>query len=118
MRTCNTCAQSLPMSCFTKDCKGKEGYRNKCKECARRYQAKRRYGADNSHLLTPNCECCGVELKAGSKGGNRRVIDHCHTTGAIRGVLCNECNLMLGYAHDGIDRLGMGAAYLRKHLSK
>lgn len=30
----------------------------------------------------------------------RLVIDHCHETGAIRGLLCNRCNLALGHLGD------------------
>ena len=42
-------------------------------------------------------------------------IDHCHSTGAVRGVLCRLCNLALGYARDNPDTLDRMAAYLRKN---
>lgn len=29
-------------------------------------------------------------------------IDHCHTTGMIRGILCNGCNAALGYLKEDI----------------
>ena len=34
------------------------------------------------------CECCGTKLLDFSD----RCLDHCHETGALRGVLCNDCN--------------------------
>lgn len=32
-------------------------------------------------------------------------IDHCHKTGKVRGILCLNCNLSLGYAKENIERL-------------
>lgn len=39
------------------------------------------------------CDICGThqtELK------RRLAVDHCHTTGSIRGLLCTSCNTHLG----------------------
>lgn len=42
------------------------------------------------------------------------VIDHCHTTNAVRGYLCSSCNSLLGYAKDNIDILNAAIEYLKK----
>lgn len=39
-------------------------------------------------------------------------VDHCHKTGAVRGLLCNNCNLMLGHAKDSPALLRIAATYL------
>ena len=43
------------------------------------------------------------------------VVDHCHTKGHVRGLLCGECNLMLGKANDNITTLQNAISYLAKH---
>lgn len=37
------------------------------------------------------CKIC-----AGKSGSERLVTDHCHTTGIVRGILCEKCNSWLG----------------------
>lgn len=41
--------------------------------------------------------------------------DHCHQTGRLRGVLCNNCNAALGYAKDSPDLLRQMANYLEQY---
>ncbi len=43
------------------------------------------------------------------------VVDHCHTNGQVRGLLCGECNLMLGKAHDNIATLQNEIIYLSEY---
>ena len=43
------------------------------------------------------------------------VVDHCHETGIIRGLLCMNCNQGLGKFKDSPELLMTAAAYLVKH---
>lgn len=39
-------------------------------------------------------------------------VDHCHSTGKIRGLLCNPCNMGIGQFKDSIVRLKNAISYL------
>lgn len=47
------------------------------------------------------------------------VIDHCHESGAVRGVLCGSCNLKIGWI-EGLNHgwVKRAARYLRVEQSK
>jgi len=53
---------------------------------------------------------CAICL--GPPSSSRLAIDHCHTTGRIRGLLCTKCNLGLGSFRDRRDWLLRAAEYL------
>jgi hypothetical protein len=56
-------------------------------------------------LHARKCNICG-EVK-------KLVVDHCHTTGQVRGLLCHQCNCVLGYAKDRFNVLLEAASYLK-----
>ncbi len=45
-------------------------------------------------------------------------VDHCHVSGAVRDLLCQWCNTVLGYASDDAARLMSAANYLRRHSAR
>lgn len=60
------------------------------------------------------CRICKRPERVKSRNGSimRLAIDHCHVTGAVRGLLCNGCNTALGKANDDPHLLRAMADYL------
>lgn len=41
-------------------------------------------------------------------------VDHCHSSGRVRGLLCQKCNMAIGLLHDSADLLKKAVKYLNK----
>lgn len=44
----------------------------------------------------------------------RLSVDHCHTSGRVRGLLCQKCNRAIGLLGDNIDLLRKAIDYLER----
>jgi len=62
------------------------------------------------------CAICGAPAGHRSCRGRtcRLAIDHDHGTGAVRGLLCNNCNRGLGRFKDSVALLESAARYLQR----
>jgi hypothetical protein len=56
------------------------------------------------------CAICGGH----NSSGKALSVDHCHSTGKIRGLLCLHCNVGLGYFRDNPMRLLDAVEYLER----
>lgn len=80
-------------------------------------QVLRKYGITVDEYRTMLVEqdggCAICEAPIADGRGTRLHIDHCHESGAARGLLCGSCNLGLGKFRDDPQLLERAALYLR-----
>ena len=61
------------------------------------------------------CAICGSDPDITTHGITRFAIDHCHKTGKVRGLLCNNCNVGIGLFADNPGMMRKAAGYLEAH---
>lgn len=77
-----------------------------------RYRVSETEYSDLFKLQNGVCKIC-KEFKL-PKNKTRLVLDHCHTTGKVRGLLCDKCNKALGFFEDKINLLDEAIKYLNE----
>ena len=87
------------------------------KDIERRSKFKTQYGItlDDYHsMLERQDNGCGI-CKEKTPGGRTQffAVDHCHTTGKVRGLLCTKCNRGLGLFNDNTGKLLSAINYLK-----
>ena len=94
----------------------------KChKSASNRYHTQsyrlRQYGVTREWYIaevSKGCAICKTPLCHDSLIKRERGhIDHCHTTGKVRGILCDLCNKGLGQFKDNITNLENAIVYLK-----
>lgn len=63
-------------------------------------------------LETQDSVCAICNEKESSSSRTNLSIDHDHTTGKVRGLLCTPCNVALGLFKDNIDLLKKAMRYI------
>lgn len=125
MKFCNGCKENKPLEDFHKSAKYGTQYR--CKPCVREYWRARHY--DTYYMKTYGitreefdsmveaqgglCAVCGRD-----NNGKPLCVDHNHTTGEVRELLCTPCNAALGQLQEDPERINALAAYAIKHARK
>lgn len=97
---------------FSRNRVTQDGWQNACKECKRKIHRNWRRGVvagTIEHMTIAQEGKCAICAKDGCE----LVLDHCHASGKIRGLLCRMCNALLGMAADRIEVLEEAIAYLR-----
>lgn len=88
-------------------------------------RVKRLYGVTYEHVVQTlanqfgrcaNIGCCKeISLETQGMRSNRAVIDHNHTTGKFRALLCITCNTTLGILETQTEKVLGLMDYMRKH---
>jgi hypothetical protein len=97
------------------DARKKEYYTNHKEQfftSERKFRLKNKYGItveDYEDMYAEQDGCCSIC----DRHYPVLCIDHCHTTGAVRGLLCSECNKALWFLHDDINIFQRAIDYLR-----
>ena len=83
----------------------------------RGHRLKNRYGITTSQMLAimeKQGHRCAICMETGGPPTGKRflTVDHCHATLKVRGMLCNNCNAMIGHAKDKPSVLRVAALYL------
>ena len=120
---CRLCAKTKPRDAFYTRTNGNR--RSECRECANagtaanyrsdpvnklihrdnsRRSYLKKYGLsedDFANMMRAQGGLCAICSKPSSESRYGRLsVDHCHATGAVRGLLCSLCNLAIGYFRD------------------
>jgi hypothetical protein len=86
-------------------------------EQRRKWHFRQRYGlafGDYEKLLEQQNYCCAIcDKPHGETKGTRLYVDHNHTTGTVRALLCAGCNTIVGSLEDS--RLEKALNYIRKY---
>lgn len=131
---CTRCQQSYPLDNFHRDSSKKDGHASSCKRCkilivnewqarnverrrvrwrspkALRQQRAARYGLNEAQLQALEARYGGVCPLCQQQAS--LVIDHCHQTQQVRGMLCQKCNKALGALGDTKEGLQRALSYL------
>jgi len=139
-KRCTVCEQEVPVELFYKRAASEDNLAYRCKPCdklagqkyrklnkekdrqSRKWERVRRlYGLTEASYLNlweaqgGKCKVCSQALKEGwtkNHDKHRAVVDHCHTTGKVRGLLCTMCNKGVGLLGDNSEGLYKAYEYL------
>lgn len=80
---------------------------------------KRTYGISldeyNAMLSAQDNECAICEKEFANNQRRNLYVDHCHTSGIVRGLLCQKCNQGLGLFDDNKRFLKKAISYLERN---
>lgn len=138
IKECTVCKEEKTLDLFHKNKMSVTGVHSACKLCrnkARKLSSKAKEYTDNykekqkendlkrrfninpqqyETMLIAQDFSCGICKTHQKDLSIALAVDHCHKTGAIRGLLCRKCNLSLGGFQDSEELLKQAIQYLKQ----
>jgi hypothetical protein len=131
-KKCSWCSSFKDLLSFDIDRSKKNGRKSYCKECRREYSRAyelKRYDKDKNYfkhisnkygltreayrvLYDSQDGCCAVCEAPETLSARRFHVDHDHSTGIVRGLLCHYCNVGIGQFEDDPKLLAAAIDYL------
>lgn len=90
-----------------------------CSRCYSRIVMLKKFGLsdkDYEEMLRKanyKCQICRSPVSRGKV--KTLVMDHCHVTNKVRGILCNQCNSGIGLFKESATMLRLAIDYLREY---
>ena len=88
--------------------------KNHRQEVVRKYKVALEWFDEQFNMQNKACATCHKSLEWTNKQ-NTPHVDHCHSTGKVRGILCNRCNTVLGLCEDNKELFKNLTGYLECH---
>lgn len=127
-KACNKCGEIKELELFPKKKDNADGKHGSCKVCEgerkKKYKPtaeqsrvswlRREFGItveDYNTLFENQNGCCAI-CNSTPASDRSLAVDHCHTTGKIRGLLCFRCNGTLGKFNDDVSLFQKAIDYL------
>lgn len=124
-KCCPRCQLVKSVEDFNRDSGRVDGRNIWCRDCCRThrqeradyyrdYEFRRRYGislAEYDEMYRAQGGVCAI-CEQGCIQKSNLAVDHCHTTGAVRGLLCGRCNQAIGLLREDLTLLRRAAEYL------
>jgi len=115
-KACSSCKEEKPLDSYPPSSRRRNGRETICRTCINSQQ--RRTRKYYPILVDKHGEHCSICHTTPEQTGKRLSVDHCHSTGETRGLLCDNCNHGIGKFKERPKLLLKAIWYIIKHKAR